>query len=124
MRLPLQLRVDNTSPVSRWKESAPFVFNHRARLIHRPRYVSVHALKNHGEHFAVGYYCNGGANGKTNFSFIPDVPDGIFVCHSCEARAVMAGLPSSSEICGRHIHTGKTIIVQHCCTKESLEVKP
>ena len=50
--------------------------------------------------------CGNSANGENKFTFLDVVPDGRVVCARCEAAAIEAGLPSSSEICGRHVCIG------------------
>jgi hypothetical protein len=94
---------------------ASFVKNDRGILIHRPIMVQQYKLTNYPPHLAVKYYCNGGANGDKNFTFINHIPEGMLLCHACESRAVIAGQKSASEICGKHVHTGKMIAVQQCC---------
>lgn len=104
-----------------WKESKPFVENSRAFLIHRPRTVTDHKLAGFPPHIAVLYHCGNSGSGSDKFTFLDDVPENKHLCHACEARAVMAGLPSASEITGRHIHTGKIKVIQTCCLPEKGE---
>lgn len=101
-----------------YEKVSAFVQNDRGSLIHRPVSVQMHKLSRWDPHLAVHYYCGGMATGDKKFTFLNDMPSDRLLCHACEARAVMAGLPSSSEICGRHIHTGKMVLVRQCCNKK------
>jgi hypothetical protein len=108
----------NYRPLLYWRSCKPFIENSRAMLVHRPRSITTH--KSHGAiggtHIAMTYYCGSGACGVgSNISFLNNVPDGQILCHRCEAGAVKLGLPSSSEICGRHVHVGGAKGVIFCC---------
>lgn len=97
-----------------WRDSLPFVANKAGKLIHRPKGVTLFNTPR-GSHIAVHYYCDQGvtdnqSKGKLSFSDSIDADD--MLCEACEARAVMAGFPSASEIVGRHVHIGKLKVVR------------
>lgn len=121
MRFPLKIkRWTNpfvSGPNAMWRESAPFVHNKRGLLIHRPRFVSVYN-RDRGTHIAVEYYCGNHVTDNVkrgNLTFIDAPNGGDMVCHACEQRAVMAGLPTSTAIAGTHVHTGKLKAIPTCC---------
>lgn len=118
-RLPLQVRYQSGYHSkfikAYWKESAPFILNDKAVLIHRPKTVTTHKLGEHEPHLAVWCYCNNGFTGTKKFTFVSEPPiDGI-VCRRCEEAAIAAGLPSSAELAGRHVHIGGIVAVADCC---------
>jgi hypothetical protein len=118
MKIALQAKYSSnpwTVPKLRWKESAPFLLNERAQLIHRPRYVTGHQLTNHQPHLAVWCYCGSGFTGRKELAFIDEPPSNSIVCRRCEEAAVLAGLPSSEELAGRHIHVGGVKAFADCC---------
>lgn len=124
MKLPLQTKYDDNpykTPLFRWKESEPFLFNERARLIHRPRYVSGHKCGNRPPHIAVWCYCGGGFTGREELIFIDVPPDNGVVCRRCEEKAVELGLPSSEELVGRHVHIGGVKVFADCHDLEASE---
>lgn len=96
-----------------WKQSPPFVQNDRAQLIHRPKMITEHTSLGK-RHIAVRYMCDGTATGLKKFTFLDAPPEDRLVCAVCEARAVMIGLPSSSEIAGKHVHLGRMKPVMTC----------
>lgn len=96
-----------------WKKSKPFVDNDRAHLIHRPIRITEHVIMGK-RHIAVEYLCQNRATGLDNFTFLDLPPPDKMVCAVCEARAVMAGLPSASELAGRHVHVGRMKPVMTC----------
>lgn len=97
-----------------WKSCSPFVDNRNSKLIHRPRAVAMMRLGN-THHLAVRFMCGNAATGTDKFTFLDsDLPDGKFICARCEAVAVSRGLPSSDEMLGKHVHTGKYVPVQAC----------
>ena len=117
--LPLELNKDRRHGVAFWKSCPPFVENSRGVLIHRPREVTVYDNgPRWGKHIAVHYHCGGGSNGGKNFTFLSDPPVGKLLCAVCEARAVMAELPSADSLCGRHVHIGRVIAQQSCCLSQ------
>lgn len=115
LKLPLER---STDPLDRaalvWTTCLPFIENARGVLIHRPRKVKTYKIHPYA-HTAVRYWCGNGTTGTNNMTFLSDVPKGKLLCGYCEARAVMAGLPSTDVLCGRHVHLGKVIGVQTCC---------
>jgi hypothetical protein len=117
MKIPLKLG-KQYGQKARWKESLPFVENKMAILIHRPKKVNLHKCGDRRPHISVEHYCGNTHSGdfdKLTFLEAPNEND--LVCHACESRAVMAGLPSSSEIAGRHVHIGKLKAVKTCNCK-------
>lgn len=104
-----------------WRESEPFVENKRGILIHRPRSASMYRLKTTGKsHIAVRMYCGASfTDNDGDLTFLPKPPEDALLCAACEARAVMAGLPTASELAGRHVHIGKLKAVRTCCGGET-----
>lgn len=102
-----------------WQQSKPFVMNDRAALIHRPRVVCDHKLAGFAPHISIEYHCGNSAAGSDKFTFLDEPPKDRLLCHACEVRAVMAGLPSAEQITGRHVHTGKMRMVQTCCKQHN-----
>ncbi len=99
-----------------WIACEPFVENTKAVLIHRPRHVTTHKLgPRWAAHHAVHNWCDSVFTGTAKFTFLAEPPIGRIVCARCEDAAVAAGLPSSSEIAGRHVHTGGVVAVARCC---------
>ena len=99
----------------KWNDCEPFVENKQGILLHRPRSVSLYNTL-WGAHIAVHYYCGASvtdSKGKLTFLTVPD--DSAILCEACEARAVMAELPSAYSIAGKHIHIGKLKAVISCC---------
>lgn len=126
MRIALEVRQWKnpyvSGPCAKWRESEPFVHNARGLLIHRPRFVSVYNINRRGPHIAVEYHCGNSVTDdskRANLTFLPEPPEGATVCHVCEQRAVMAGLPTSTSLAGRHVHTGKLKVVMTCCPEDS-----
>lgn len=100
-----------------WKATLPFLENTRAYLIHRPMTVTTYRHQR-SPHLAVLCYCGNGFSGQKNLTFLSAPPENAVVCQRCEDAAMLAGLPSSSEISGRHVHTGGLKIVLSCGCKE------
>lgn len=103
-------------PIAMWRDSEPFVENRRGLLIHRPRYVSMFESRR-GAHVAIEFYCGGSTTDtreRGNVMFLPAPPEGSLLCAACEARAVMAGLPSASALAGRHICIGRLKAINVC----------
>lgn len=97
------------------KKSAPFYLNHYGVLAHRVESAFIlhwDKIKN-TPWLCVKYLCGSGtSNGDiTNFSF--DM-GGRFMCERCEMVAVTKELPSSSELAGHHVCTGKARPVNTC----------
>jgi hypothetical protein len=99
-----------------WKSSLPFVENSRGVLIHRPRAVTQYKLGRWPEHIGIGYWCGNSVSGNKNITFLSEPPTGKLLCAICEARATLAGRPSADNICGKHIHLGRVVAVQVCCS--------
>ena len=114
MKLPLETKRTNYDRISAiWRESAPFFMNDRAILIHRPKSVDIYNI--HGyPHIAVRLFCGNGVNTKKGIYFIESPPSDRLLCEICEMRAVMAGLPGSDEIAGRHVCKGRIKAVRTC----------
>lgn len=122
-KLPLKLRKkhphDETlkqQPID-WKATLPFLENTRGYLIHRPVSVTTyrHWIK---PHIAAQCYCGITFSGDKNLSFLSVPPENGVVCQRCEDIAVSAGLPSSSSLAGKHVHTGGLKVVLSCGCKE------
>ena len=114
MKLALERPRHIGDVASVFKESMPFVMNDCAILIHRPRSVSLYNLHKY-PHLGIKQWCGNSHTGMAKFTFLESVPDGRLLCAACEARAVMAGLPTADEICGRHIHKGRMVAKIDCC---------
>lgn len=126
MRLPLEIRAWKnpyvSGPVANWRESEPFVENRRGILVHRPRFVRVYQRDGKPAHIVVEYYCGNCVTDnakRAKLTFCHEPPIGLMVCAVCEHRAVMAGLPTSTTIAGRHVHTGKLKAVMTCCPEDA-----
>lgn len=99
-----------------WSTCAPFVENSRGLLIHRPKTVSTYSGNRKNPHIGIGYWCGNHVSGDKNFTFLDTISsDGKLVCLRCEENAVAAGLPSSDELVGKHVHKGGLIAVKKCC---------
>lgn len=114
MKLPLAKQKKPGRAVAQWTACYPYVKNELGVLIHRPKTVAIYNLHKH-PHLSVHYWCGNAAAGESKFTFLEEVPDGILICARCEAIAVLNKLPSTHEICGKHIHEGKVVAVQTCC---------
>ena len=124
MKLPLEKAKDLTRWAKgslAWKSCSPFIENKRAVLIHRPRMVTTHKLgEKYAAHVSVSNWCGSTFTGGKHFTFLDSVPDGKLLCARCEEKAVNAGIQSSHELTGRHVHLGGVVAVQVCCIgKES-----
>lgn len=98
-----------------WKACLPFVENKQGSLVHRIRSGSTYNI-HRTPHISVGFWCGMATtanNSKLTFLNAPtgDKP----ICERCEAMAVKAGLPTSDELAGHHVHKGKTVAVVTCC---------
>lgn len=101
-----------------WKTCLPFLENSRAVLIHRPRAVatvSKSAVSKYPYLIAKMWCGNSMVNGE-HWTFLAEPPIGKVVCARCEKMAIQAGLYSSDEICGKHVHIGGVKAVITCCT--------
>ncbi len=110
------------SAVATLTHTLPFVQNKRGILIHRPRYVNIYNLHKQA-HMAVSHLCGNGTTGpvtaNSHIKFLATPPDDSVMCERCEEFAAIFGLPSASELAGRHVHRGKLKAVITCC-----EAKP
>ena len=100
-------------------KTLPFVENKRGVLIHRPRFVHQERRNKNwptGAHnwLCITHWCGSPQNGDV-FTFHAEPPHGMVVCERCEKIAVKNGLPSSSEIVGKHVHVGKVVSIRTCC---------
>jgi hypothetical protein len=103
-----------------WTASKPFIENSRALLIHRVRYVTTHKIGPRWPvHLAVHAWCGNSMTGTKKFTFLDDPGCEKYVCARCEAAAAKAGLPSSSDLSGRHVHLGRCVAVQACCAGDA-----
>lgn len=124
LKMPLRKPKPHPKPyrhnILPWASCAPFIENTRGVLIHRPKTVSTITILNK-PHLAIQYWCGNGVAGKRSLTFLSEPPQDALLCEACERRAVDAGLPSASEIAGRHVHLGKLMAVRTCCTKEGAQ---
>lgn len=127
MKIPLQRR----SKLYRqqvggieWHSCSPFIDNSRALLVHRPRYGATLQIRaKYKPHFAIEFWCGSSSTGTKKFTFLDEPTQGKFLCARCEEKAIAAGYPSSTDLTGKHIHTGGTIAVQKCCIEPTKETK-
>lgn len=111
---------------TQWDAAKPFVVNKLGVLVHRPIAVtSYRHINSSGGFLAVHSYCGnacvGGDDwyGSGKFTFVNEPEEGAIVCARCEAIAIEAGLPSSAELVGRHVHIGGVKAVKHCCEEQN-----
>ena len=117
MKLPIQ-RKPKSLAVRHWSEVEPFVMNDRAVLIHRPRYVSEHQISNRYEsHLSVEAWCGTVFSGRKQFTFLDAPPEEKLLCARCEEVATKRNMPTAESLVGRHIHLGKLVAAQICCTR-------
>lgn len=103
-----------------WVACKPFVENSRAVLIHRVRHVTTHKIgPRWAAHIGMHAWCGNCMTGTKKFTFLDAPPDGRFVCARCEKAAIAAGLPTSDELAGHHVHLGGVVAVQLCCGAQS-----
>ena len=115
-------RFFDSNRIGYMKKSAPFVENKYAVLIHRPISIEFFHLKLFGRvpHVGIHYLCGNTSNGdQEKFTLLDSVPEGKVVCARCEEAAIASGLPSSSELSGRHICIGGVKAVSFCCGEKS-----
>lgn len=122
MTIKLRLEIKHEKPSAyqfgkqyKWQSSLPFFDNCRAILIHRPRFVTTyHNFKD--PHLGITAFCGNSFVGGNNFQFMSaPIEGGKMVCARCELAAVEAGLPTSDELAGFHVHLGKLKAVKLCC---------
>lgn len=108
-----------------WTACEPFLENTRAVLIHRPKHVTTHKIgPRWTAHLGVHLWCGNATTGREKLTFLAAPPKGRIVCARCEAAAVKAGLPASSDLVGAHVHLGGVIAIAHCCTGVTSEDHP
>lgn len=101
-----------------WLSCSPFLENSMAMLIHRPRRITTHKIsEKYPAHLGIENWCGAVMTGMKKFTFLDAPPEGRIVCARCEDAAIAAGLPSSTELAGRHVHTGGVVAVMRCCTE-------
>ena len=93
------------------RTALPFVQSFRGKLAHRPRRAALHNIWD-APHFSTQYLCGTMVTHKPDGFTFTDDPS-LPVCSRCEAIAVEAGMPSASEIAGRHVCIGRTVVVCH-----------
>lgn len=119
LKLPLKrpkIHPDFASHTIPWSSCAPFVENTRGVLVHRPKKVSTHTFFKK-PHIVIEYMCGNSVAGSDKFTFLAAPPEDAIVCEICEKKAIEAGLPSSDELAGRHVHIGRLKAVASCGCK-------
>ena len=102
-----------------WKTCEPFLENSRAVLIHRPRSImTIQISERFSPHIAIDCWCGNTMTGTKKFTFLAVPEPHKIVCARCEDKAVVAGLPTSSTLAGRHVHTGGVVPYRSCCTHQ------
>lgn len=102
-----------------YEESVPFFLNQRGVLVHRVKSLyQLTATWQEEPWWIVDYWCeNFGRTDKNDLGMLEDPGDRL-ICTRCEANAIAHGLPTSSELVGRHICTGTMRPVNTCCFNE------
>lgn len=121
MNIALEKEKDLRGNKIPWVSCKPFVENSRAVLIHRPRRVTTHKIGDRWKaHISIHCWCGNSMSGNKKFTFLDAPADDRIVCARCEDNAIANGLPASSELTGKHVHTGGVVAVMRCCavTKE------
>lgn len=117
MKLPIRHKPRSLA-VSHWSEVEPFIMNDRAVLVHRPRYVAEHQVSSrYAPHLSIETWCGSTFSGRRQFTFLESVPDDRLLCQRCEVAAFSKGQPTAESLVGRHVHLGKLVAAQTCCTK-------
>lgn len=94
--------------VARWSRSQPFIENALGVLIHRPASVAVRYNAIGGTYLSANHLCGAMVcGGSDKLTFLAAPPEGMLVCQRCEEKAKELGLPSSSDLAGRHVCVGK-----------------
>jgi hypothetical protein len=102
-----------------WTACKPFVENSMGELIHRPREVTTWKVSERWKaHIAVTGWCGNTATRTKKFTFLDAPGLNQVVCARCEGKAVAAGLPTSSQLVGRHVHLGGVVTVKYCCNED------
>jgi hypothetical protein len=121
LKLPLRIKAFNRKHGTPWSSCAPFVDNDRAMLLHRPKCVTVFQCVGKS-HLAVECWCGSTFTGTEKFTFLDAYDGNKLLCTRCETNATEQGMPSADGLSGRHMHKGKLVVVQTCCTP--IEVQP
>lgn len=102
-----------TTPVD---SPRPFVKNPRAYLVHRVKSATHVFFDTAHHHDSVVCVCG---SLFTSLDVVIHTVDSLLdndvMCSRCEAIATVNGQRSTSEICGKHIHTGMLTIRTNCC---------
>lgn len=126
MKVPLKIRpcggqTPDCFTEVHWTHAAPFLLNPRGILVHRLQSVKCHMESGRYRHTSVDYLCGNGTCGKGVGEFLHEPPPDRLVCAVCEGIAISRGLPSSSELAGRHVCVGRLKAERLCCNTESKE---
>ena len=102
------------------RSAAPFVINKRGTLVHRPYSAcvyNIHASPHIGVHFLCGMsVCDN--RSRNNLTFTDYLDEGKLLCERCEEIAIKKRMPTTNQIVGRHVHTGRTKGVITCCAQK------
>lgn len=101
-----------------WKRSVPFVISRHGYLVHRVRSASTHIYRGETQHNSAKLWCGNSFNGTP--VFLAEPPENRLICAVCEANAVAHGLPTSSDLVGRHVCVGR-LRVQNACSCQKAE---
>jgi len=119
MKLSLQKKKNDWRNGMQWSSCSPFVENSSASLIHRPMHVATYKIGARWKsHIGITFWCGNTSTGTKKFTFLDAPPDGKLLCARCEKNAIAAGIKSSEELTGRHVHIGGVVAVRLCCTEE------
>ncbi len=89
----------------------------KRHLVHRIRLMDQHYRAGQPSHRSCGCWC--GTSGFPDRQETTDKPSKHrLLCESCERKAVEAGEPTTEELVGYHIHTGRMIPKRTCHTKQ------
>lgn len=112
------VKVNNGNTDKPILKSKPFAEATRAKLAHRVRYLTLYEKVRLNDHYAVSMWC-GSSTCRTDIDDLglTDQPSRL-LCERCEAMAVLHGQPTSDELAGRHVHTGRLVPKQTCCQEE------
>lgn len=125
--IPLETRRSTWMPLEKghqhtaWKEGEPFFNSDRGRLIHRVRAVDQIEFNSQSYPYGTRYnvlvetWCGSRRLSTDSEGMEREPSGGKLVCERCEQAAIDAGMPSSEELTGRHVHVGRCRVVQTCC---------
>lgn len=124
-KLRLERRHESNDPrylYINWRSCLPFMENSRATLIHRPRAVATVAKSaiQKRPYLIATMHCGTSMVNSEHWTFLSEPPAGKIVCARCEALAVHSGLPTSDELCGRHVHIGGVKAFITCCQPKEI----